>query len=802
MVTSRRQKRMGVHVSKGGNSSGEMSLEGSLDITNDPSNHARGPSNGSLLQHFMQTNPVVDPCAVESPHPSDISRSASFYDAQSRLSSLPENKRKSQYNRPDVQIAETILYTIEQVEAPIKKLVKATKPAGLKRRSLDRSCFAAFANKDDLARTLKSLESYDEDDGGKRRSSFDLHEYCERSMSSFQQLLDLMQSHISTILEHSQSRDLRMVMLTAVAGIVEIRELWTRLADGMVLPDDDDYRSEELEARQQLTVRLPSPVSRPTTSLRVRDPSRLTTHHHKNSSVAKRLPSPQTMRSASGTSLLSRMPSYASTFSKMLDGAPPTPALPNTNSFVSNASNELSEDEDEDRAFEAIHKALSHACYVCMDRESLRLCQKTFIKLRDRQRGSIYGFDAIYEEILRTCEYAMSTCDELRARINPVKVKDSQARNRAEFWQVCTGFTKAFAVFATTVKESQSRVQIPEEIKKVLRPVHSSVKSVSSLIEKSPWRNFAVHGPNSAGLSPAGYGHLPFSMSNSNPPPVPPPVRDLPARPTNQLSNGSGLGLQPSLSSSTSLASSSTMTNNTGTIRALPSSYARENGSSSATPTPGKISRASSRAGYSSSTMSRPTINTSYASYFSDSTPTDLSLPNSARPAASDDRNGAHSYSDSRHDPRYTPSLPELSPGGAGADPRSAHSSGYSTPLPPTPMTAALGPAAQATISTESNTGTVKKITTNLDHNYHSQQNSLDNAFTNGNSGISSNSYFGGPSNWDIGPGPGTAVSARAVNGSKPNPIERSVSAAGYYPNGVPQRLASRNVSRSASQRR
>lgn len=179
-------------------------------------------------------------------------------------------------------------------------------------------------------------------------------------------------------------------------------------------------------------------------------------------------------------------------------------------------------------------------------------------------------------------------------------------------------------------------------------------------------------------------------------------------------------------------------------------------------------------------------------------------MPNSARLPTSEDRYGIPSILDARHDSRYTPSLPELSPGAPVGDPRSAYSSGYTTPLPPTPMTAALGPAAQATMNSESNTGTVKKMGGPLEAGQHTHQNSYDNSLTNGHVGGSNGAYFGGSSNWygDLAGGPGMAISGRAVNGNKPNPIERSVSAAGHYSNAVPQRMASRSVSRSASQRR
>ena len=807
MATSRRLKRMGLQVSRSGNSSGEMSLESSIDLTQDRTSHARGISAGSLLYQAMQGYAVADSSGAESPAPTDLSRSVSVYEGQSRLSSLPEARRKSHYNSPVVEVAETIVYTVDQVQGPLQKLVNATKQTGSRQRSLARAAFAAFANKSDLAQALQGLESQEDEDLNKRDSMGSLNDRCERAMSSFQSLLEMLQAHITSVLERSRPRDARMLMHMTFAAIVEVKDIATRLGDTVGLNDDDDGEQQHCvpEVPHPQPVRELSPAPRPITSLRVKDPKRVTHHHHQSSNLNKPLPSPRSVRSTSGSTFSSRLQGYASATSRAQDYGPPTPSLTHSNSVASSFSTEPPEpsiDDDEDRIFQKTFDSLVRANRSVT--KGLDHCRKIFIKLRQQQYGlgsSAYDVDNFFQDVIQHCDYGLGVSSQLKDRLRSFQTQD---RNKFEFWQACTEFIKAWSLFATVVKNAQSPSATPTELVTLLKPIHRDVKEASECIAASPWRELAVHGPSSATFSPAVNGSLPFSMSNPNPPPMPPPAKDLPARPVYQSQNQSGLGLQTPWGSTTSLNGFATHTSNTGTLRAVPTTHSRENGTHSTTPTPtaGNLSRASSRAGNYSNPAPKPASTASHSSYVADSTPTDTAVPNSARPPLLDSRYNNQSLYESRYNSRYAPNLPEISPYGSGSGTRSGQSSGYATPLPTTPMSAALGPAAKATMSMETNTGTMKKTSgyTDIANGQHSHQNSFDNVVSNG---YSSSSISKG-SNWygDLGSGPGAAIpAARAIKEGRPALIERSVSAAGYYPSG--SRIGSiRQVSRSASQRR
>lgn len=854
MSTNRRQKRMGIHMSRGGsgNSSAEISLDG-VDLNKEPrSTHARGTSAGSLLNQVLQGHGVTDSSGPESPVTTDLSRSASQYAGHGRLSSLPENKRKSQYSEPFVELADTIVFSMTQVEAPLKRMVTAAKSSGSRRRSLERSYHSAFACKGDLSEALYNLETFDEEDGGKRKSVLSVREQCEMCIRNYQKLLDALQSHVNSVVDNTRPRELRMMMHITFGVMLEVKSLTSKINDVVTIrqesreckPAVQVSKPERLEGRlQERTVEVParqaSNSPRPKTSLRIKDRGRIAAHHHHQSSnVNKPLPTPRSARSTSGASQLSRRPSYASSNTRPQDAYNlPTPSLTHSNSFLSTASTDAMDEYEEDQLFEDIFTKLNDACNKSL--QGLPMCKKIFTLLRKGPREAtnhIHGAEQVYDRFLQHCDYALEACNELKKRLKTLKVREPQARDHIEFWQVCTAFTKAYFVFATTLRDSHYPGLVPDQVRTLLRPVQKGVKEASNLIDNSPWCHLAVHGPNSAGPSPAVSGVLPFSMTNPTPPVVAPPAKDLPPRPNNPYAYTNGLGLQTSWGSSTTLTRSDTLGSNHsatgayegGTLRAMPTPHQTYvNGMS----TPGELSRSHSRAGRPPpppAPTSNPSFNSSFGSNGS------FGSSHYAEPPPMDNR--AH---DSRFapvaDPRYTSSEPRYTPvDGPLSGTRSGYSSGYGTPLPVTPMSAALGPAAKATANSE-NEGTIRRAGGGV----HEKQNSWESVnghsngggqgWYNGNSNGSTTGYGHGathaysngvsPHNGLNGAGGSTTslvnISASLRSGlggpggverierpERPDILPRSVSAAGYYPSSVPARMGSRNVSRSASQRR
>ncbi|KAL9048462.1 MAG: hypothetical protein Q9162_007719 [Coniocarpon cinnabarinum] len=746
---TRRQKRMGVHVSRGGNSSGEMSLAGSIDNTNDTTSHSRDTSAGSRVLEQMHASGIR-----ENEHRQDPFRLQQGNEDQP--STLRERKRTSYLLPPDLLVAEAIVDIVDQMEMPIKRLVNAATSSGLIGKNLDRSCTAAFARRGDLAKALRGERDPSRDNGHKRLSAGHFHELCDDTMDGFEHLIDFTLDSLDTILANGRKRDLRMLVTTVSTSVYEVMDLWNHFKE-MVERVEEANASQQEDQEAQVTVRPTSPAVRPITSLRIKDPNYRVRHVAQGSSINKPLQSPRSIKSTSQNSLHSRMQSYANSSSKVPEFGPPTPAMTNSSSFPSEPSTDPSDTDEEDRAFEPVFKAMNNAAKDAF--EPLNVCKAIFHAMIHGERTEPSATEkAIYQRLLEYADVAYINCGEFRTRLETLPVHEAHQRSSVEFWQSYAHFSKAFKDFAKSIRAYDSQVNIPPVVIRMLKPVHKSIRDSTVIVGQSPWRDLVNSGPTSASPSSAVHGQLPFSRSNPPPTPAPaplsslhrsestdearvkdPPSRDLPARPGLK-----GLGLKtsrasPTLSIRTSSASS------TSTIR--------------------PAIRASSRLAYdrpAPSAEPTPIATTTSDSHFGEG-------PAASRPAS-----------------RYAPSLPDLSPATYGTGSRSGNSSGYNTPLPPTPMSAALGPAVQATFGADTNTGTVKKISPFSDHaGSHAAQHGFDNVMTNGHLGSTPASYAG----------------LATISSGRPTPIERSVSAAGYS-SGAALRGAGRNVGRSASQRR
>lgn len=432
---------MGIQMSRGGKGSAEGIDIGPLTAEPERLSHLRGASVGPVLLN----NTVVNGSAIaDSPDP------ASPYDGRdsqfSRLSSLPENKRKSQHRNQYVELAQDVLFAIEQVEAPVKTVAHASKSSGPKRRGLERAYQVFISGRADLEVALTDHAAQDEENepdygpmNGRRNSTSWVAERCGLCLEVFQKLSESLDAHLPLIVEHVNPRYVRLLMHLLFASTVEIRNGYGRVRAASCVAEIESVASAPSVTSDTATVRPASPSPRPTTSLRIRDPGRM-----RNGSQPmnrnKPLPSPR-MTSASLAS--ARRPSFAQRTQEVNNTL--TPQLTPSTSFISTNTN-LTEfdDHEEDQLFETIFKKLS----VATDSASQTLPQCGSIlhdakrKFLDGHTTSVHsGAAEMYDLLLHHCANANDAAYELKAQLKTLKVRETRARDQSDFWQLCTGFT-------------------------------------------------------------------------------------------------------------------------------------------------------------------------------------------------------------------------------------------------------------------------------------------------------------------------------------------------------------------------
>ena len=437
--TSVRQKRMGFHLSRGGQGSDQMSQMSLENLPENEMNHNRGSSHGVRLQNNGDVS-ATDTVTPSSPSTLDPPRSATI----PRLSSLPESKRRSQFSDPYVELAQGLIFSMDQVHTPIKTIVNIMRESGSKRRSLERSCYGAFTAKDELGRLLAELSTFDEEyeenphaKVGKRKSAASIKDRCASCVQAFEKLLFALRRDVGSIVERCDARYVRILMHLLFASIVEVRNAYTRFYATSTHRTQLHLEPESTTPMIQNTPRQVSPMPRQSASLRVKDRGRVRMNgqlEYKN----KIAPPPKTGSiSENANALPSSVSSGYHTAKESHYGHNHSSSLATT---VSISSPQI--DDGEDRMFDAIWKKLNIATEIAGS--VLPQCDALLLRQKN-EITSVPGHEnegRLIENIREKAQDVIYASQALKARLQTIHLQDPQAREDRQLWEVGTTFTK------------------------------------------------------------------------------------------------------------------------------------------------------------------------------------------------------------------------------------------------------------------------------------------------------------------------------------------------------------------------
>lgn len=182
--------------------------------------HLRGRSFGSMLR---KNGSISSPgAASSSPNsPKDFRKDRSQF--VRRLSSLPEHKT-DQSRRPLIEGAKGILYALYQVHPHISGLINASKGRDARRSGLEMSFYNASTHVDKLNKSLEYVENIDaEDDEAWDRVEDAINSDCAICIKSFKHVIQQMQETTHKIVVGADPRYVRSLMLLLYGSILEIR---------------------------------------------------------------------------------------------------------------------------------------------------------------------------------------------------------------------------------------------------------------------------------------------------------------------------------------------------------------------------------------------------------------------------------------------------------------------------------------------------------------------------------------------------------------------------------------------------
>ncbi|KAL9617178.1 MAG: hypothetical protein Q9160_008032 [Pyrenula sp. 1 TL-2023] len=184
--------------------------------------HLRGLSHGSVLK--MKSNMPGSGSSSSPNSPRDRRRHRFAFSR--RLSSLPEQKQEAEVYRPLLESARGILYALFQLDPHVVTLINIIKRDDTRRNSLEMSHEFASMHVDALNRALEaSTNNVEEEDneGGSEPSEAKVRQACTDCIGVYTQIISQLHRNVRSIVSNGDVRYIRTFLITIYASMVEIR---------------------------------------------------------------------------------------------------------------------------------------------------------------------------------------------------------------------------------------------------------------------------------------------------------------------------------------------------------------------------------------------------------------------------------------------------------------------------------------------------------------------------------------------------------------------------------------------------
>lgn len=213
VVQNPRAKRMGMAMART-----KPDLDSIEETRANRNSHLRGISHNSALKRGgVLASPGFSPNS-----PRDTRHRRQFY--VKRLSSLPEYKLDNEWQNPVVQGAKGVLYALYQVHPHISGLISANPGHDAKRSSLEGICYSAATMVDRLNESLEMADATDpENTDAVDKAEALVREDCGHCITAYSQVAARLQDSLERIVAGSDPRYVRTLMLLIYGSILEIR---------------------------------------------------------------------------------------------------------------------------------------------------------------------------------------------------------------------------------------------------------------------------------------------------------------------------------------------------------------------------------------------------------------------------------------------------------------------------------------------------------------------------------------------------------------------------------------------------
>ncbi|KAG9773464.1 hypothetical protein KCU88_g5764, partial [Aureobasidium melanogenum] len=262
-----RHKRMGILRRE------KPDLDSIDELRANRNSHLRGFSHGSALK---RNGVLSSPGAASSSSPSsprDVRRHRLAF--VKRLSSLPEHKVEQEWKSPIIEGAKGILYALYQVHPQISGLIAAIRGKDVRRSTLEFTFFNASTHVDRLNEALEQVDMVDpEDEDAVEKIESTVQRDCATCIMAYTHVTAQLQDNVKKIVAVIDARYVRTLMLLLYGSMAEVRNAIQSFGADVKVTQGLGHRRQMSSGNTHPIQTIPEEFSTPSQPVRASTPTR------------------------------------------------------------------------------------------------------------------------------------------------------------------------------------------------------------------------------------------------------------------------------------------------------------------------------------------------------------------------------------------------------------------------------------------------------------------------------------------------------------------------------------------------
>ena len=466
------------------------------------SHHYRGQSHGSALRNGIRAGDS-SPSGRMSPHSGGGQRGM----VVRRLSSVPEQRQEILLSDNIIEGAKGVLYALNLVERHMSMLSLLIKDSKTKRSSMEKTFHSASIHIDHLDQELLKVSRMpDPNSKSLNRSRKVIAKAAHTCILAHQQVGSILLSSIEQLVRSADARYIRTLMLLLYGSLNEMANASKSLGISKQKSKAQTNGAHRVSTISEVSNEEAGPISRAQSVTPTKERPKPERRWRKGSTVLQSI-SHSNLQAAYGGQ--SSVPLYVNGRSR---------SNSRTGIMYSSASSSVVSTPRSGESFNLSNLAIRSRSgsvnatpeQARMEKEQAGQFEKIFIILKEAANKGlnvipqlepffVSSLDASYNQpthskirdawaaLVERSRYCMDMSQVLNMRLSTVRLNDAEARNARDFWHLVKSFIDSYSNLLLCLREARRFTPIPNEVKQIIKPVHTASTEAASLITSSPW---------------------------------------------------------------------------------------------------------------------------------------------------------------------------------------------------------------------------------------------------------------------------------------------------------------------------